>query len=165
MSEPQVSAWHDEFRETFGKAFDAAMEAQPDRAPLVKKLIDDIWESVVQQLQDSISDYLYENLKDRMCDSASKVAESMLTNALAGDSKELRNLFGFNEWYTKHLYSGRLPTQWALVDALALRHKDLIVDERIKQRDAEIAGLKQQISNQARRIAHMENPYADGSAP
>lgn len=159
MTVPYVSSWDEEFRTTFRKAFDRAIEEQPDRAPLVKKLIDEIWEQVVTSLQDSISDYLYENMKDRICDAASKVAESMLANALAGDSKELRNLFGFNDWYMKHLYSGKLPTQWALIDALALRHKDLIVDERVKQRDAQLADKDAKIANLHRHVEYLKNPY------
>lgn len=155
---PYVSPYADEIRETLGKGFDAAMEAQPDRAPLVKKLVDTIYEEVVTQLHDSIDLYLGENLRDALCGQAAKIAESMLMNALAGDNAELRNLFGFHDWYMKHARNfDRLPSQWALVDALVQRNPALFVDERIAQRDSEIAMLKAANLRLNERLEYLKN--------
>jgi hypothetical protein len=165
MIQPFVNSYNETICQTLGAAIDAAMSEVVNRTPLVKKIVDDIWYEVVQRLHDSIDDYLGENLKDTLCARAAEVAEHMLRDALAGDDKELRNLFGFNDWYMKHSYVGQLPTQWALIDALAKRHQGLIVDERIKQRDREIELLRLCITNLKRELAYFkgemshEQPY------
>lgn len=158
MSQPYVSPYHELIIEAFDSGFDAALDAERmiDRTALVKKLVDEVWETAVSHLHASIDDYLGENLKDATKQRAAEVAEHMLRDALAGDDKQLRNLFGFNDWYMKHTYTGNFPTQWALLDVLIARRPDLMVDERIKQRDREIELLRQNIGGLHRQIAHLK---------
>jgi hypothetical protein len=158
MSQPYVSPYHELIIEAFDSGFDAALNAERivDRTALVKKLVDEIWEQAVTQLHNSIDDYLGENLKDATRRRAAEVAEHMLRDALAGDDKQLRNLFGFNEWYMKHAYSGNFPTQWALLDVLIARRPDLLVDEKIRQQAREIELLKQNIGGLHRQIARLK---------
>lgn len=164
---PYVNSWDEKFRKSMHRACENAIENSPETTELVKKLAGDVIEATADRVRDYIENELWTNLEDMLCARAARVAESMLNNALAGDSAELRNLFGFNEWYMKHPYhyADRKPTQWALIDALAARHKDLIVDERVKQREAEIAELMRQIGNLKKLVEHLENPYAEEQKP
>lgn len=155
---PYVSPYADEIREALGKGFDAAFEAMPDRAALVKKLVDDVYDDVVSRVHTAIDEYLGENLRDALCGQAAKIAESMLMNALAGDDKELRNLFGFSDYYMKHAWAfAKLPSQWALVDALVQRHPALFVDERIAQRDTEIVLMRNENRRLHQRLEDLQN--------
>jgi hypothetical protein len=132
------------YEEAFRKAFDQAIEqdALRDRTDVVKKLTDTLWEEVASKIRESIDTWLMDNIKDDICREAAKVAESMLSNAIAGDDKELRNLFGFNDWYMKHAYIGRMPTQWALLDVIIKRHPDLFTNEKIAQQETELTMLR-----------------------
>ena len=153
MSEPFVSSYD----EVFVNAFDKGIKEMPtDLSKLVTTMLDKFHEEVLSSLLNSIVDDMKGNLDREIMDYAAKVASSMLANALAGDSKEIRNLFGFNEWYMKYLYAGSRPTQWALIDAIVERRPDIIVDERIRQRDAEIAELNRTVGQLRQRIDHMQ---------
>ena len=158
MSQPYVSPYHEQIIEAFDSGFDAALDTERtiDRTALVKKLVEEIWETVLVHLHASIDDYLGENLKDATRRRAADVAEHMLRDALAGDDKQLRNLFGFNDWYMKHAYQGNFPTQWALLDVLMARRPDLMVDEKIKQQAREIEWLKQNMGSLYRQIARLK---------
>lgn len=152
MSKPFVSTYDEVFKEAFSKGIQEMPESLPG---LVKDILDKVHEEVLQSLGNYIQDEMKSNMDREIMGFASEVTESMLSNALAGDSKEIRNLFGFNEWYMKHLYMGKKPTQWALIDALVARRPDLIIDERISQRDVEIQELNRQISNLQNRIDYL----------
>lgn len=144
MNEPFVSSYEEQFME----AFDRGIQQLPeDRTKVVKDIVDKIHEEVISQLHYYIEDDLKKNVDDQIRDHASKVASSMLANALAGDDQQIRKLFGFNDWYMKYAGVNRdLPTQWALIDALVARRPDIFVDERITQRDAEIKNLTERVA-------------------
>lgn len=153
MSEPIVSSFDEKFMEAFGRGCDAIPS---DQTKTIKKIIDQIHESVVSDLQYYIEEDLKQNMNHTIRDEASRVASSMLANALAGDDKEIRNLFGFNEWYMKHHFTfGTLPSQWALIDALVARRPDLFVSERIAQREAEISALQASVARQKEYIERL----------
>ena len=156
MSEPYVSAYDQVFLDAFDKGI---KEMPQDLSGLVKTMLDKMHEEVLSSLQYYIADEMKSNLDLEIRDHASKVASSMLANALAGDDKEIRSLFGFNEWYMKHPYSGSRPTQWGPIDAITARRPDLFVSERIAQRDAEIADLNQRITNLTRQFDYMKDNY------
>ena len=143
MNEPYVSSYDEQFME----AFDRGVQQLPeDRIKVVKDIVDKIHEEVITQLHYYIEDDLKKNVDAQIRDHASKVASSMLANALAGDDQEIRKLFGFSDWYMKYAGVNRdLPTQWALIDALIARRPDIFVDERIKQREREIAALTERV--------------------
>ncbi len=161
MTQPMVSSYD----QVFMDAFDKGIKEMPDALPgLVKTMLDKVHEEVLTSLQYYIQDEMKSNLDAEIRDHASKVAESMLATALAGDSKEIRNLFGFNDWYMKHPFMGgdRLPTQWALIDAIVARRPDLFVDERIAQRDAKIHQLNHRVVNLTRQLDYVKNNYVVG---
>ena len=110
------------------------------------KITDTICDAIQENVRYNTEEYLAESIKDDITNRAAKVAESMLMNALAGDDSTIRNLFGFSDWYMRNLYSGRLPTQWALIDAIADRKPELFSDEKIKQQAAEIANLQREVA-------------------
>lgn len=140
MSDPLVSSYDEKFMEAFGRG---ALTIPENKAKIIKDMVEKIHEDVISQIEYYVIDELKMNVNGAIRQEASEVARSMLMNALAGDDKEIRNLFGFNEWYMKHVWNfDRLPTQWALIDALIDRRPELFVDERIKQREAEIEGLQ-----------------------
>jgi hypothetical protein len=142
---PHVSSYDDVFK----NAYDKGVKEMPAELPeLVKKIVDNFHEDVLTRLHYYIVDEMKPNIDRDICDHAAKVAESMISNALAGDDATIRNLFGFNEWYMTHLYAGKLPTQWALIDAIAKRNPDLFVNEKIAQQAAEIAELNNVIARQ-----------------
>src|SRR6185437_13397980 len=158
MTQPFVSSYDQAFLDAFDKGI---KEMPKDLSGLVKATLDRVHDDVLSSLQFYIQHDMQSNLDGEIRSHAAEVASSMLANALAGDDKEIRNLFGFNDWYMKHLYMGSTPTQWALIDAIVARRPDLFVDERIAQRDAEVRELNRQIANLKRRIEHLENPYAE----
>ena len=143
MNEPYVSSYDEQFMQ----AFDRGIQQLPEsRTKVVKDIVDKIHEEVITQLHYYIEDDLKKNVDAQIRDHASKVASSMLANALAGDSQQLRTLFGFNDWYMKYAGVNRdLPTQWALIDALVARRPDIFVDERIKQREREVVVLTERV--------------------
>jgi hypothetical protein len=156
MGQPYVSSYDQVFMDAFDKGI---KEMPQDLSDLVKVVLDKVHEDVLEKVRYYIMDDMKSNLDNDIRDHASNVASSMLANALAGDNKEIRNLFGFSDWYMKHLYIGDKPTQWALIDAIVARQPDLFVSERIAQRDAEIVNLNQQIANLARQLDYMKNNY------
>ena len=154
MSEPFVSAYD----KVFMDAFDKGIKKMPqDLSSLVKTMLDKFHEETLDSLQNYILDDMKSNLDLQIQDYAADVARSMLTNALAGDDKEIRNLFGFDEWYMKHPYIGDKPTQWALIDAIVARNPDIFVMERLAQRESEIVGLTRQISELTRQIDYLKS--------
>lgn len=166
MSNPHVSSYD----QAFIDAFDTRIKGMPqDVSAMVEEMLDKFHADVLTSLQYYIVDDMKSNLDAEIREHAAKVAESMLANALAGDSQEIRNLFGFNDWYMKHGYigQGRRPTQWALIDAIVARRPDLFVDERIAQRDVEIQQLNQEVLRLGQRLDYMKDNYvrADGDAP
>jgi hypothetical protein len=158
MTQPFVSSYDQAFLDAFDKGI---KEMPQDLSGLVKATLDRVHEEVLSSLQFYIQDDMKSNLDREIRSHAADVASSMLANALAGDDKEIRNLFGFNDWYMKNLYLGREPTQWALIDAIVARRPDVFVDERIAQRDAEIQELNRRVANLMRRVEHLENPCVD----
>lgn len=127
----------------FQEALDVALGKLPEKhMDMIKKITDTICEAVQENVRYNTEEYLADSIKDDIAGRAAKVAESMLMNALAGDDKTIRNLFGFNDYYMKNLYLGRLPTEWALIDAIAERNPKIFSDEMIKQQAAQIEELQ-----------------------
>ena len=157
MTRPNVSRYDDAFIEAFGRGVEELPDAQ---TKLVKDIVDRIQEEVVTQIEAYVRDDMARNCSDALRETAAQMTESMLSNALAGDNYTIRNLFGFNDWYLKSLYIGPRPTQWALIDAIVARCPDVFLDERLAQRDAEIARMAQDKANLMRRIQYLENPHA-----
>jgi hypothetical protein len=142
------------------EAFEKGAKEMPsDLSGIVKAMVDQVHDEALDQLTSYITDEMRSNINAEIRNQAASVASSMLANALAGDDRQIRTLFGFNDWYMKHLYSGSKPTQWALIDALVARRPDLFVSERIAQRDAEIGLLTQEVCRLKERLAYMENHY------
>ena len=84
----------------------------------------------------------------------------MLANALAGDDDTIKTLFGFNDWYLKHIgHFDNIPTQWKLIDAIVDRRPDVFFDERLKQRDAEIASLQSTVIRLKMRVDQLQEEY------
>lgn len=152
-----VSSYDETIRAAFDKALD---EFTPDdKIKLVKKLADDVCVEVVDRVRDYIDDHLYPNIKEAVCSKAAEVAESMLRSALAGDDQAIRNLFGFNDWYMKHAYVGRLPTQWALIEAIAERNPELIASERIAQLTRENEILSREVDRLSKEAVRLRDYY------
>lgn len=136
-----VSSYEDAFRDGLKEAL---AELPDDHKQMINKITDTICEAIQENVRHNTETYLAKSIKDDIASRAAKVAESMLMNALAGDDKTIRNLLGFNDWYMKNLYMGKLPTQWALIEAIVERRPDLFNDERFNQKDAEIAHWKRE---------------------
>lgn len=152
-----VSSYEETIRAAFDKALD---EFTPDdKNKLVKNLADTVCADVVDRVRDYIDDHLYQNIKGAVCQKAAEVAESMLRNALAGDDKTIRNLFGFNDWYMKHAYVGRLPTQWALIDAIIERKPELFAEERAAQQARHIEVLTAENDRLKAELARQRDYY------
>lgn len=144
MSEPIVSSYETAFVEAFGRGISAMPD---DHTKVIKDIVDKIHERVISDIENYIMDDMKSNINDSIRQEAASVASSMLADALAGDDKEIRSLFGFHEWYMKSPWrNDGKPTQWALIDAIVARRPDLFVDERIKQRDREIEVAKGEIA-------------------
>lgn len=155
MSEPYVNS-HDQ---AFVNAFGRGVERLPDdRTKLVKDIVDRVHEEVVSQVMHYVTEEMAGNAADALREEAAKMTSSMLANALAGDDKEIRNLFGFNEWYMRFSYLGILPKQWALIDAIVARRPDIFLDERLKQRDREITTLNADIARLKAYVHRLEYP-------
>ncbi len=136
-----VSSYEDDLREGLAEAISKLPDEHKE---MINKITDTICEAIQENVRYNTEAYLAESIKDDICSRAAKVAESMIMNALAGDEKEIKNLFGFNDWYMKNLYTGELPREWALIEAIVERKPDLFNDERFKQKDAEIANWKRE---------------------
>ncbi|MDY3551461.1 hypothetical protein R5W24_000537 [Gemmata sp. JC717] len=134
-----VSSYEEALRDGLAEALSSLPD---DHKEMIDEITDMICEKVQEQVRYNTEAYLAESIKDDITTRAAKVAESMLMNALAGDDRTIRNLFGFNDWYMKSLYSGRLPTEWALIDAIIERKPELFLDERLKQNAALIKQLQ-----------------------
>jgi hypothetical protein len=141
MSDPFVSSYDEQIR----AAFDHALGEMPtDHSKLICKVTDDICQEIHDQIRDKFVEYFFENIKDDICRKAAAVAKSMIISALAGDDKEIRHLFGFNDHYIRWAWPpNELPTQWRLIEAIAARRPDLFTDERLKQNEREIELLRQ----------------------
>ena len=139
MSEPFVSSFDEKFIAAFGRGIENLPEYQ---TKLVKDIVDKILTDVILMVESHIEEDMKRNMHEEIRSEAAKVAQSMLANAIAGNDKEIRNLFGFNEWYMKSAYVGDGPTQWKLIDALVARSPDIFVNEKILQQDKKIELLK-----------------------
>jgi len=127
----------------FEEALDVALVELPEKhTDMINNITDTICGAIQERVRECTVDYLADSIKEDISERAAKVAESMLMNALAGDDQTIRNLFDFNSYYMKNLYLGSLPTQWALIDAIAERNPKLFSDERIKQQAAQIVELR-----------------------
>jgi len=157
MSDPFVSSFEQPFIEAFGRG---CGQIPDDLKATVKAIVDRIHEDVIGQIEYYVADDLKTNMAEAVRSEAAAVAKSMLMNALAGDDKAIRNLFGFNDWYMRHAYSGDLPTQWALIDAIVAKRPDIILDERLRQRDQEIEGLRLANKNLSRQVEYMRRKLA-----
>ena len=138
-----VSRYEDKFKEGLEEAIS---ELPTDYAEMIDKITDTICDAVQEKVRYRTAKYLAECVKDDILSKAQDVAESMLMNAIAGDDATIRNLFGFNDWYMKRLYMAELPTQWALIDAIAERKPDIFRDERIAQQAAQIEQLQKDVA-------------------
>ncbi len=144
MTQPFVNSYTDSIRQAFSKVLENEEFADQER--IAKNLTDTILIDVMDRLHCFIAEDMIHNIGDTICAEAATVAEHMLRGALAGDDHELRNLFGFNDWYMKHAFSASpLPKQWQLIDAIVKRNPQFFVDERLLQRDKEIALLKDNV--------------------
>lgn len=146
-----VSSYEESLRDGLDKALSQLPE---DHKKMIDKITDTICEAIQENVRYNTETYLAESIKDDITSRAAKVAESMLMNAIAGDDKEIKNLFGFNDWYMKNLYMGKLPREWSLIEAIVERKPEIFIDERFKQKDAQIANLQ-------REVAQLKN-YWDG---
>lgn len=153
MSSPYVSSYDQVFREAFASGLDhMPLEHQGEA---IKKIYDAITEAVLDRLENYIAGDMKSNLDDELCRTAAKVAESMLMSAIAGEDKQIKNLFGFNDFYMKNPYMGQLPTQWKLLDSIIERRPDLFIDEKLSQQAVEIDALRSQIKRLEGRIERM----------
>ena len=140
---PYVSSYEETLREGLA---DAIAKLPDEHKDMIDKITDAICEAIQEKVRYNTEEYLAEAIKEDITQRASKVAESMLMNALAGDDATIRNLFGFSDWYMRNLYLGSLPTQWKLIDAIVERKPDVFSDEKIKQQAAEIASLRHEVA-------------------
>lgn len=138
-----VSPYTDKIQEAFNLAVN---ELPDDHTKLVEGIVDKIGEAVLDKVRDQARSYLLENISDDIQRAAASVAESMLMNALAGSKPELRNLFGFSEWYMKNLYMGDYPREYQLLDMLVQRNPTLFVDEKLAQLTASNEHYKKEIN-------------------
>ncbi len=144
MTQPFVAMYTDSIRQAFSKVLEN--EEFADQEKIVSSLVDKILVEVIDRLHYFVTEDMISNIGDTISAKAAEVAEHMLRDALAGDNQELRNLFGFNDWYMKHAFSASpLPKQWQLIDAIVKRNPQFFVDERLLQRDKEIALLKDNV--------------------
>jgi hypothetical protein len=143
VNDMHVSSYEEVLREGLDKALS---ELPEDHKQMINKITDTICEAIQESVRYNTEAYLAEAIKDDIASRAAKVAESMLMNAISGDDKTIRNLFGFNDWYMKNLYMGKLPREWALIEAIVERKPDLFNDERFKQKDAQIANLQREVA-------------------
>jgi hypothetical protein len=135
MTRPYVNS----YTESIQRAFEELDEENfIDQEKIVKSIVDKILEEVTDRVHCFISDYVISNLKDSFCAKAAEVAEHMLRDAIAGNDKQIRNLFDFNEWYMKHRYHGSQPKQWDLINAIVEKNPQIFIDERFTQKDKEI---------------------------
>lgn len=142
MSKPYVNSYN----KAFLKAFSYGLTRMPDTTKLKKEIVDNVFQDIVHQVEGYISDQMAMNLDDMIREKAREVAESMLMNAIAGDDKDIKNLFGFDDWYMKHSYIGSMPTQWKLIDALMERKPELFTNEKIAQQKSQIDLLEKELA-------------------
>ena len=148
MTKPVV----DQAAAFFTADFPDAMSEIPASLPkVIKLLLDKTFEEVATKIENYILENLRDKLKEEVKDVAAEVAESMLCSALAGDNQEIKNLFGFHSWYNQRAYVGKLPTQWALIDAIVARNPGLFESERIKQLETDVQYLKEENARLAKR--------------
>lgn len=133
------------YEEIFKDGLENALKKLPDEyLELINKITDTIFEKCQEKIRYETETYLAESIKDDIINRAAKVAESMLMNALAGDEKEIRNLFGFHDWYMKHAYIGNLPREWKLIEKIIEKRPDIFIDEKIKQLETQVEILKKE---------------------
>jgi hypothetical protein len=159
MTKPYVSIYEDAFLEAFGRGME---ELPQNSADLVKGIVDKIHEAVLTPIMDYVVNKMATEAADALREEAAKVAQSMLMDALAGDDFAIQRLFGFDGSQRRHAYLGALPTQWALIDAIAERRPDVFLDERLKQRDREIADLKERGKILARSVLSLQKQLSAG---
>lgn len=141
MSEPYVSVFEPEatpLRDAMEK-----LDLEPVNK-VVKRATDDLY----THLMDSVNDYLASNLSDAIDDAARGIASRYLGEALAGDDKQLRQLFGC--WYRHEpaawsLIEGRYPDNWTLLRVLCEKFPDLLRTELLGQHETEIKALREKI--------------------
>ena len=155
MTTPFVSGYEQAFLDAFGRGVE---ELPEDHAALVKTIVDKIHEEVSDRIMHHVREEMAGAAADHLRDVAASMCSSMLGNALAGDKKQIRDLFGFSEWYLKHGYIGSYPTEWKLIDAIVDRRPDIFIDERLAQRDREIADLKHDLKRACDRLQALLHP-------
>jgi hypothetical protein len=147
---------------TIQEAFNLAVSDLPDdHTKLVDDIVDKIGEQVLEKVRDNARNYLLENISDDIQRAAATVAESMLMNAMAGDKKELRNLFGFSDWYMNYLYLGDYPREYQLLDMLIERNPDIFINEKIAQLTAANEHYKKEINRLRDYIAKLKEAEAN----
>lgn len=137
-----VGSFEKAFRDAFSETL-AELEAEPFEDQ-VKKIADKLGEVVLDRVHDDIRDRLISSVGDSICEKASEVAARMLENALAGDDRTLRKLFGFYTYPTAYQFSawGTRPQRWSLIEALMARSPEFFQNERIGQLEGEVAEYK-----------------------
>jgi hypothetical protein len=150
-----VSMYEREFREAFSHSLDA-LDTEPFEQS-VKKIVERIADDVVYRVHDDVRDRLISSIGDSICAKAAEVATRMLESALAGDEKEIKQLFGFYDYREggmAHMafHFSPKPQRWQLIEALMERGPDVFIDERIGQlgenivaRDREIERLRKTV--------------------
>ena len=81
MSNPVVSSYDDALIEAFGRGYEDFPE---DKISVVKTIVEEINNEVIYKIEDYMRESMLMNLNSAIRDAASKVAGSMLANALAG---------------------------------------------------------------------------------
>ncbi len=133
------------YEEIFRDGLENALSKLPsDYLESINKITDAIFEQCQEKIRYETETYLAESIKEDIANRAAKVAESMLMNALAGDEKEIRNLFGFNDWYMKHAYIGNLPREWKIMEEIIKKRPDVFIDEKIKQLEKQVKILEKE---------------------
>lgn len=147
-----VSSYENKLREVIDNQIKDLEQPECD---LVKKLCDTMHERIVQRMHDDMKDYFMSNLRDDICHEAARLAEMHIQTALTGDEKEIKNMFGFNDFYKeKPVYYGSHPYQWDLIDAISARNPGVFVNEKIEQQAGRIRQLEADL---ARRLTYCEN--------
>ncbi len=136
-----VSSYENHLRD----GLDTALNKLPEEyLESINKITDIIIDQCQEKIRFYTEEYLAESIKEDIMNRAAKVAESMIMNALAGDQREIRNLFGFNDWYMKHAYVGNLPREWKLIEEIVKRMPEVFVDEKIKQLETQVKNLEKE---------------------
>ena len=150
-----VSSYDTALEESFRMGIQGLTASQEQ---ILKESLDVLKEEVFERLLSTMKQYLVENLQDEIRQAANNHAVGILESALAGDDETIRNLFGFYSIETRPIFQGRLPKQWALIDAIFKRNPQVFIDQKIAQQQAEIQQLRDDL---ARHRAYCNANHSD----